>query len=325
MKWFWSIMLVLVVVTGVLIARRGGAPTPVAVPEVVAKDQPPARPAEPVPEVVQPEAAPVVSPVVEVPAPVVVEAVKPIVAPEALNTESLAGVSGSVEATPVESVTKIEPVVESAAKEKEKTEEASGAGTPGSVEVEPLASAPAPEEAKPVLFRDQFEVVPARTKPGENGFTIYDERFPVKGTGTPEDPLEISWDFLVSASETFQPRMGKKRLPERITMLDKKHVRVTGYIAFPIMAASQNEMLSMRNMWDGCCIGVPPTPYDAIEVKLKGAATGRDRFTAFGTIEGTMLVDPYIKGNWLLGLYLMEGATLSQLKEGGDPGKHGGM
>lgn len=276
MKWFWSIMLVLVVATGVLIARRETERPAAPAPEVVAMDQPPARPVETVPDVVRPQTAPDVPTVAEAPAPVVVEDVKPSVAPEVSSVESLAGASGSV-------------------------------------------------EAKPVLFRDQFEIVPARTKPGENGFTIYDERFPVKGTGTPEDPIEISWDFLVSASETFQPRMGKKRLPERITMLDKKNVRVTGYIAFPIMAASQNEMLSMRNMWDGCCIGVPPTPYDAIEVKLKGAATGRDRFTAFGTIEGTMQVDPYIKGNWLLGLYLMEGATLSQLKEGGDPGKHGGM
>jgi hypothetical protein len=181
------------------------------------------------------------------------------------------------------------------------------------------------DEAKPAMFKEEFEVVPARVRAGEDGFTVYDERFPVKGAGTAEDPMQVSWELLVSASETFQPRMGKKRLPERITMLDGRHVRVTGYVAFPIMAASQNELLSMRNMWDGCCIGVPPTPYDAIEVKLAAAATGRERFTAFGVVEGVMKVDPYIKGNWLLGLYLMEEARLSQLKEGADPGKHGGM
>ena len=30
-----------------------------------------------------------------------------------------------------------------------------------------------------------------------------------------------------------------------------------------------NEALVMLNQWDGCCIGVPPTPYDAVEVRLR--------------------------------------------------------
>ena len=156
-----------------------------------------------------------------------------------------------------------------------------------------------------------------RSRPGEDGWTILDERFPIRGSGTQADPYQVNWDLLVSASETFQPRLGKKRLPERIAMLDGTFVRIVGYVAFPIMATSQNEMLSMRNMWDGCCIGIPPTPYDAVEVRLKQAATGRDRFMSFGTVEGKFSVDPYIKGNWLLGLYLMDDATVAPSKDGG--------
>ncbi len=338
MKWFWSVMVLLVIATGALLARRGTERAASPPPELIAATQPVAAPPVVAPtEEIVPEVAPVSPPVAAVPTPVVPEASKEADIPAAANAEPVAGARGSVEAPAA-------PVVPEAASppgapevaNAEDLARASGSvdSTPAPVmpevarEVsssEPVAGASASEEPKPALFKDQFEIAPSRTKPGENGVTIYDERFPVKGTGTPEDPMEISWEFLVSASETFQPRMGKKRLPERITMLDGKRVRVTGYVAFPIMAASQNELLSMRNMWDGCCIGVPPTPYDALEVKLKGAATGRDRFTAFGTVEGTMKVDPYIKGNWLLGLYLMEDATLSQLKEGGDPGKHGGM
>ncbi|HBS29112.1 MAG TPA: hypothetical protein DEB06_06595, partial [Phycisphaerales bacterium] len=187
----------------------------------------------------------------------------------------------------------------------------------------PGAAADAPPEE--VIPSEKFkEVVKARVRKTDDGWLLFDERFPVRGTGTREDPYEVSWDLLVSASETYQPRMGKLRLPERITMLDGKQVRITGYVAFPIMAAANDEMLSMRNMWDGCCIGVPPTPYDAIEVRLAQAATGRDRFTSFGTIEGKFVVDPYVKGNWLLGLYLMEGATLSKVRETqGDPARHG--
>ncbi len=181
-------------------------------------------------------------------------------------------------------------------------------------------SEPAAEPADPAApgAAGKFkEIAPSVIRKEEDGSLMLDERFSLRGSGTKEDPYILNWDLLVSASETFQPRLSKMRIPERITMLDGKHVRITAYIAFPILAASSNEMLSMRNMWDGCCIGVPPTPYDAIEVRLKTAATGGDRFMSFGTVEGKFVVDPYVKGNWLLGLYMMEDATLTQTKEGG--------
>lgn len=177
---------------------------------------------------------------------------------------------------------------------------------------QPTAAAPV---ADPAQSDAVSEIAPMRQRAGEDGWTILDERFPIRGSGTQEDPYEVSWELLVSASETYQPRLGKTRLPERIAMLHGKHVRVTGYVAFPIMAMEQNELLSMRNMWDGCCIGTPPTPYDAIEVRLQKAATGQDRFTAFGSLEGLFKVDPYVKGNWLLGLYLMEDAKLTKTKD----------
>lgn len=310
MRVFWAIIVALVIATVVLLAmrqKRNDAPAPelaiASEREAPARDhsfepEAPAREEPPKPE------APVSNPAPEAP---VSEQPNPVPPPSIP--------SPAVEAPPA-------PVSDAPA--------TPDTPSPANVVEEPPAQTPAGASQSeganpPPLFREQFEIVPARTKPGDNGVTIYDERFPVKGVGTPEDPIDIPWDHLVSASETFQPRMGKKRIPERITMLDGKHVRVTGYVAFPIMAAAQNEMLSMRNMWDGCCIGVPPTPYDAVEVKLKNAATGKDRFTAFGTVEGVMKVDPYIKGNWLLGLYLLEDATLTQLKDGADPGKHGGL
>lgn len=324
-------MVLLAIGTGVLVARRNAAPSAEPSAELLVESTPAAATTLPAPAAappstpveVVPEVIPAAPPIVEAPKPAAQQAPPPVSPSEfASASQGIAPpIKAEADASPVETPTKIEPAAAS------EPSPGSAAPTPSAETQEaPPGETAAPVEApKPALFRDQFEIVPARTKPGENGVTIYDERFPVKGAGTAEDPIEVPWEHLVSASETFQPRMGKKRLPERITMLDGKHVRVTGYVAFPIMAASQNEMLSMRNMWDGCCIGVPPTPYDALEVRLKEPATGKDRFTAFGTVEGTMKVDPYIKGNWLLGLYLMEDGRLTQLKEGGDPGKHGGM
>jgi hypothetical protein len=67
----------------------------------------------------------------------------------------------------------------------------------------------------------------------------------------------------------------------------------------------------MLNQWDGCCIGVPPTPYDAIEVRLASEIRGWTKHTInFGSIEGILRVEPYLVENWLVGLYLIEDGKL---------------
>lgn len=144
----------------------------------------------------------------------------------------------------------------------------------------------------------------------DDGTTLVDNRFIMKGSGTKADPYRITWEQLISADEVYQPRLGRKVLPERVKMLDGKWVRMSGYIAFPIMATSQDEMLLMLNQWDGCCIGVPPTPFDAVEVKLNAAAKGETRLRATGTVQGILRVDPYLVKDWLVSLYLMDNADL---------------
>ena len=47
-----------------------------------------------------------------------------------------------------------------------------------------------------------------------------------------------------------------------LTTLTSEHVEITGYVAFPMLMDEADELLVMLNQWDGCCIGVPPTPYD---------------------------------------------------------------
>jgi hypothetical protein len=149
-----------------------------------------------------------------------------------------------------------------------------------------------------------------------DGQMLVDDRYALRGDGSEAAPFEITWEYLVSAQETYDPKKGKKKVPERVAMLDGKHVRITGYIAFPLMAQSPKELLAMLNQWDGCCIGVPPTPYDAIEVRLKDAATQEQKFTNYGSVEGTFQVKPYVVGEWLVGLYVMNGANLSSKGSG---------
>jgi hypothetical protein len=100
-------------------------------------------------------------------------------------------------------------------------------------------------------------------------------------------------------------------------MLDGKWIEITGYVAFPLMVDAPDECLSMMNQWDGCCIGVPPTPYDAVEVRLTEPVSGNARLTTYGTVRGRFKVDPHLVGGWLVGLYLMDETTLTPQTYGG--------
>lgn len=145
----------------------------------------------------------------------------------------------------------------------------------------------------------------------DDGSLLLDETFVIRGEGTAASPYEITWDLLMSAAETYQPRLGMENIPKRIAMLDGKHVKISGHLMFPMITGQADELLVMLNMWDGCCIGTMPSPYDAIEVQL-GTPTSlaNQQFFNYGTIEGTLSIDPYLINDWLIGLYLMEDARL---------------
>ncbi len=155
------------------------------------------------------------------------------------------------------------------------------------------------------------EVVAGDIRRKSDGTLRADERFTIRGAGTVEDPFRVSWELLLSASETYQPRLNQNQIPQRIAILSGKRVRIEGYVAFPAFAFDPKELLMMLNQWDGCCIGVPPTPFDAIEVRLVEAPANRRRHgMAFGFVEGTLTVEPYLVDTWLVGLYVMDGAVL---------------
>jgi hypothetical protein len=151
----------------------------------------------------------------------------------------------------------------------------------------------------------------------DDGSVLIDDRFVLRGKGTKEEPYKVTWDQLLSAQDDYVPREGRKKMPARITMLDGKYVELTGFVAFPVMADSDDECLSMMNQWDGCCIGVPPTPYDAVEVRLDSPAKGNARLTTYGTIKGKLKISPHLVGGWLVGLYVMDGGALKPQAFGG--------
>ncbi len=186
----------------------------------------------------------------------------------------------------------------------------------------PAAPTPTPEASKPTPATPASAALPVKLTKQDDGSTLVDDKYVIKGTGTKDDPYRVTWEMLVSAQDTYQPRLGRKVIPERLKMIDGKWVRISGYIAFPIMSASPDEMLMMLNQWDGCCIGVPPTPYDDIEVKLKAPAKGNDRLRTTGTLTALFRVDPYLVKDWLVSLYIMDNGELTDAAGEAAQGQH---
>ena len=146
-----------------------------------------------------------------------------------------------------------------------------------------------------------------------DGSILADGKYRIEGVGTREQPYRVAWDCLASAGKTYVPRLKQNDLPQRVAMLDGTWIRIDGYVAFPLMLQESAEVLVMLNQWDGCCIGVPPTPYDAIEAKLiEPMKPGKRHAFNFGTVTGRLKVDPLLVENWLVGLYQIEEATLTQ-------------
>lgn len=140
---------------------------------------------------------------------------------------------------------------------------------------------------------------------------VLNDRYTVTGSGTAEDPYAIDFDMLVALEQDYEPKTaGKTEVPGWIRPLDGAHVVITGFIGFPFIAPTADECMVMLNQWDGCCIGVPPTPYDAVEVQLAEPIDLQGGVVNYGTLTGVFRTDPYLVNGWLIGLYVMEEARL---------------
>lgn len=157
----------------------------------------------------------------------------------------------------------------------------------------------------------QFDIKDVTIEEQDDGSLLVDGNFTITGSGTAEEPYVVDWELLMSSARTYRPRLGQSELPSWVKMLEGKRVEISGFVALPFMATKSNEMLVMLNQWDGCCIGVPPTPYDAIEVLLTEEVEAFALHSSpTATVVGTFKTDPYVVNQWLIGLYLMDDATV---------------
>ncbi|MAD78982.1 MAG: hypothetical protein CMJ51_06385 [Planctomycetaceae bacterium] len=186
---------------------------------------------------------------------------------------------------------------------------------PTDPEAEPTPSIEVPPGTPSLTLGLDREIPEATVEPGKlfkvDDAIVADGDFTIRGSGTQEDPYRVSWELLASAAEGYRPSLGERQMPQRVAALDGQWIRIDGYVAFPLGGADTSELLVMLNQWDGCCIGIPPTPYDALEVSLSEAIPPAQRHSInYGTLTGRLLVSPYLVENWLVGLYLMDDASV---------------
>ncbi|MHC5002608.1 MAG: hypothetical protein ACYTJ0_05750 [Planctomycetota bacterium] len=220
------------------------------------------------------------------------------------ETAPSTGTAGEPDAADREEAARLAAELLAAATARE-AEEAAETTRPAGVETIAAEPAAGPAEA------DTTTAAPAGLVKQDDGSWLVDDRFVLRGSGSADDPYRVSWEHLVAAVETYQPRKGKKEIPAWVQMLHGTHVKLTGYLAFPLASQTVDEALIMLNQWDGCCIGVPPSPYDGVEVRLgKAIELKEGHFFRFGSVTGEFKVDPYLVNDWLVGLYLIEEASL---------------
>ena len=145
-----------------------------------------------------------------------------------------------------------------------------------------------------------------------------DGRFDISGTGSTSDPYRITWPLLQSAHDVSEPN-GEVRVAKYLAQLDGTSIEISGYLAPPVQQDVTSELLVMQKRWDGCCIGTPPTAFDCIEVRLDNPIPMRGRhLIQYGTVRGTLRIEPFTAGKFLLGLYRIEhGRVEGQQTDGG--------
>jgi hypothetical protein len=127
------------------------------------------------------------------------------------------------------------------------------------------------------------------------------------GAGTKQNPYRITFDVLGLAYHTYRPSADLFELPELVTAIDGDWISLTGYHIYPAAMQRVEEMLLTKTIWDGCCIGIPPSPYDGVEIRLAEPIDPAIlRSSPIATVQGRLRIDPYLHDNWLLSLYIIE-------------------
>lgn len=147
----------------------------------------------------------------------------------------------------------------------------------------------------------QSTVAPAPSSPGDMP----------PGAGTERQPFRVSWELLGRADGHVRGDGTLDAMPRTIELLGGTWIELSGYYAPAVIAPSTDELVLTLNRWDGCCIGLPPTPFDSALVKTRTPIDfSLQHQIRFGTLRGRLVLEPFALGGLVLGLYRIEDAEL---------------
>jgi len=183
------------------------------------------------------------------------------------------------------------------------------APAPATAAFDPLAVLLSPAQASPPLATDTRS--PAEVTRRIDARTLeLDGRFRVVGNGSPGDPYRISWELLTSAGAFVDPARDALAPPPWVRALDGVWIEISAYYSTAVRVTSTKSVLLTLNRWDGCCLGLPPTPFDAIDASLAAPLELRGlHLFRFGTFRGRLVIEPFAAGPFLLGFYRLEDAS----------------
>jgi hypothetical protein len=160
--------------------------------------------------------------------------------------------------------------------------------------------APTPDARRP---EDTLRRIDART-------LELDGRFRITGNGSADDPYRIPWELLTSVMGIVDAESGALVAPPWVRLVDGTYVEISAYYSTPVRVRLAMNVLLTLNRWDGCCIGLPPTAFDAIDTAMREPIDMKGlHLIRFGTFRGRLVVEPVAAGGYLLGLYRIEDAT----------------
>ncbi|MBL9121824.1 MAG: hypothetical protein JNL80_18105 [Phycisphaerae bacterium] len=167
------------------------------------------------------------------------------------------------------------------------------------------APTPKPSPPAPTDQSKAVRVLDART-------IRLNDRFDVLGRGSVDDPFRVNWQLLSAAMESMDATVGDLAVPPWLEPLNGAWIEISGYFAPTMQSEETDELLFTMNRWDGCCIGLPPTVFDSLALRLdRRISLMGQHLIRFGTIRGELHIEPFAAGGMMLGLYRIEHGTIT--------------
>ncbi len=125
---------------------------------------------------------------------------------------------------------------------------------------------------------------------------------------TPAVATEVSFPLLESVGKPIGEAKTLDDIPKEVRDMDGKEVLLMGHLLVPYASGTVREFLIAKYPWDGCCMGVPPTIYTAVEVVLSKGQRLSDPTAPLVTVRGRFVVSPQFIDGYPTGLYKIEEA-----------------